>query len=357
LKNLNNYKYLFIFSLLISGPATAAEKGLTPLFADDQPLSITIDAPFTTLMEYLPDKAELKGTLSYTQADGSERHIGLKLRTRGNYRRDKSHCNFAPIRLNLKKNDAIGTLFHGQDKLKLVTHCRSGDPGYELLVLREYLAYRLFQELTDISYGTRLLNVTYFDTEDRKKLTKLGFIIEDDSDVARRNGLKRVKTKYLTHDSIDHKRQNLIHVFEYMIGNTEYSLMNPEPGKNCCHNTDVMSPTGDEPYLHIPFDFDFAGMVNASYAQPNPKYPIREVRIRHYKGICSNNELLPETLELFHAKREDLYAAIAAAGSTPRLERTTRAVRKYVEAFYKIIDDPDAVQKKLIDKCYDPGTN
>lgn len=353
--NRNIYKYLATLPLLVSGSVEAAESNIAALFDDDEPLSITIDAPITTLMEYRPDKAELKGTLAYTDTDGSDRRIGLKLRTRGNYRRDKEHCDFAPLRLNLKKGDAIGTLFHGQDKLKLVTHCKSSNSSYEQLVLREYLAYRLFRELSDLSFGVRLLKVTYFDTEKAKDLTRLGFIIEDDSDLARRNTMKRVKSRHIPHDGIDHERQNLIHVFEYMIGNTEYSLVNPEPDKNCCHNTDVMSQTGNEPYLHVPYDFDFSGLVNAPYAQPNPKYPIKDVRTRLYKGICSNNALLPETLALFRSKRADIFAVIDTAGTVSA--SSAKSVRRYIEDFYAIIDDPDEVQKKLTDKCYDPASN
>jgi len=357
LKKTRKIRYLLAIplALLMCVPVLAAGKDVAPLFADDTLLPITIDAPFTTLMEYRPDKAELKGRLAYTTTDGNEKRIGLKLRTRGNYRRAKEHCNFAPIRLNLKKGDVVGTAFHGQDKLKLVTHCKPFEIGYEQLVLREYLAYRLFRELSEFSYGVRLLNVTYFDTENSKEITRLGFVIEDDKDLAKRNGLKRVDTKFLSYASIDKQRQNLVHVFEYMIGNTEYSLVNPEPRKNCCHNTDVMSATGDEPFVHVPYDFDFSGLVNAPYAQPNPKYPINLVRTRFYKGLCSNNELLPATLKLFRNKRDDLFAIVDAAGqATGTSARSMNSVTKYLEGFFELIDDPAAVQERMVDKCLVP---
>ncbi len=335
--------------------AVAAPSAPDPLFADYAPLNVTIDAPIGTLMDVRPDKAELKGSFSFTDLDGSGKRIEVKLRTRGNYRRDKEHCDFAPIRLNFRKGDVRDTLFDGQDKLKLVTHCRSYEQGFQEVLFREYLAYRLFRELTDISYGVRLLNVTYFDTQSEKELTRFGFVIEDDKDVAKRNDLNLIEARFLQHDYHDPARQNLVHVFEYMIGNTEYSLVNPEPGKNCCHNADILSETETPPYIALPFDFDFSGLVNAPYAEPNPKYPINNVRRRYYKGLCSNNARLPDTLQAFQDRREDLYRAIdsISALGTPA-SRAARSARNYIDSFFETIDDPELVRERLVEQCLDP---
>ena len=335
--------------------ANAANASLSPLFADDSLLEVTIDAPFSALMDVRPDKAELKGSFSFTDADGTDRRVSVKLRTRGNYRRSRKHCDFAPIRLNFKKGEVRDTLLDGQDKLKLVTHCRSFEDGYEQVVFREYLAYALFRELTDLSYGVRLLRITYFDTGKDKDLTRFGFVIEDDKDVARRNALNLVDTRFIAHDEHELRRQSLVHVFEYMIGNTEYSLVNPEPEKNCCHNADILSASEGPPYFALPFDFDFSGLVDAPYAQPNPKYPIRDVRIRYYKGLCSNNDLLPDTLQLFRDKRARLFDVIEQLrGHSFAAGQSARSAHDYVEAFYRIIDDPEEVRERLLGRCLEP---
>ena len=341
--------------LAASAAAGAASQSPHPLFADDSLLEVTIDAPFSTLMDVRPDKAELKGSLSYTEADGQEKRLSIRLRTRGNFRRNKEHCDFAPIRLNLKKGEVRNTLFDGQDKLKLVTHCRSYGKEYEQLIFREYLAYALFRELTDFSYGVRLMRITYFDTEKDSELTRYGFVIEDDKDVARRNGLKRIESRFLAHEDHESRRQNLVHVFEYMIGNTEYSLINPEPGRNCCHNADILSATEGPPYLGLPYDFDFTGLVNAPYAEPNPKYPIRSVRTRYYKGLCSNNDMLPETLQIFSDKRDDLLGTTEnLRGLSSPATHAARSVRSYIKGFLRIIDDPDEVRGRMIERCLVP---
>ncbi len=324
---------------------------MAPLFADDAALDVAIEGPIEALMFVRPDSAYLKGRFTYTETDGTERLLPVRFRTRGNYRRDPEHCDFAPILLNFKKGDVVDTLFAGQDKLKLVTHCQSNSIIHEQLVLREYLAYRLIEELTSISYGTRLFRVTYTDPNG-KSLTRYGFVIEDDKAVAKRNSLKVVKTRFLEESEIDPLRQNLLNVFQYMIGNTEYSLVNPEPSKDCCHNSDVLSADEGPPYTPLIFDFDFSGFVNAPYAEPNPRYPIPSVRKRFYRGLCDANDILPETLRLFAAKKDAFYRIIDEL--EPASNRTKNHVRSYLDSFYDEISDPAKVQERLIDKCYVP---
>ena len=331
-----------------------ADTHTAPLFATHDVIDVTIAAPITTLMDVRPDKTYLDGTFIYMQGDGTEKRLTLKLRIRGNYRRDKEHCDFAPILLNFRKSEVAGTLFAGQDKLKLVTQCKTEVSGYTKVVFREYLAYRLFRELTDISYGVRLFRIRYVDMQNSRQNTRYGFVIEDKKAVAERNALHIAKVKRLSEEDYDPASQNLVHLFEFMVGNTEYSLVNPEPGKSCCHNSDVLSATSGPPYIALPFDFDFAGLVNAPYAEPNPRYQLPSVRNRLYRAPCSNNASLPETIELFERKRASLFRVIDELAETSSTARhALRWPRNYIEEFFDIIADPDRVQKELVEKCDD----
>ena len=325
---------------------------VAPLFADDAVLDVTIEAPLEALMDVRPDKAYLDGSFTYTEADGTVRKLGLKLRTRGNYRRDNEHCDFAPIRLNLDKSQLDGTLFDGQDKLKLVTHCRSNEPKFEQYVLREYLAYRMFHELTPQSFAVRLLRITYINTGDGKSKTKLGFVIETDGDMARRNGMKPAKVGLITREYLEPVQESLVHVYQYMIGNTEYSVLRPEPDKNCCHNADLMAPKGETVYTAVPFDFDFAGFVNAPYAQPNPRYKLPNVRVRLFLGHCEYDEQLQSTVQFFHDRKDDIYRIFE--GQELMSRTSASSTKKYVDTFYERIAGPADVQKWLINKCYKP---
>jgi len=342
--------------LLIVSPSAGAQQSdsavspaIAPLFASHAPMQVTIEAPLTTLMEDRPDEKYLDGAFTFTGKDGVEQTINLKLRTRGNYRRAEKHCDFAPIRLNFRKKEVVDTEFAGQDKLKLVTHCENNDSNYEQLVLREFLAYRIFQVMTDKSYGVRLLQINYVDTEGAKPMTKLGFVIEDDDAVAKRVGMKPIKSPHITHEYLDRRQQNLVNVFEYQIGNTEYSVTRAEPDKSCCHNADLMSETEGPPFTPLPYDFDFAGLVNAPYAQPNPRYDIQNVRIRLYKGLCINNDLLPDTLQQFNDKKDAIFAIIEELDMFS--SRSRRSVTSYLKTFYDRIATPKDIDARFITKC------
>ncbi len=347
---------VLLATLLIIAPSSEAQQNdpavsqaVSPLFASHSPLQVTIAAPLTTLMKDRPDEEYLDGAFTFTGDDGAEQTIDLKIRTRGNYRRAEEHCDFAPIRLNFRKQQVADTVLVGQDKLKLVTHCQNNKSYYEQLVLREYLAYRIYQAMTTKSYGVRLLQVNYIDTEGAKPMTKLAFAIEDDDDVAKRVGMKPVKIPGIRNEDLDRRQQSLANVFEYMIGNTEYSLIKAEPDKDCCHNSDLMSATGGPPFTPLPYDFDFAGLVNAPYAQPNPRYDIQNVRTRLYKGLCRNNELLPDTIQQYHNKKDAIYAIIDDLNMLS--SRSRRDVTSYLNGFYDRISTPKNVNARFIEKC------
>lgn len=321
------------------------------LFANDSLLEVTIEAPLTTLMRERPEEEYLSGTFSFTGDNGAQRKFDLKLRTRGKFRRLKERCDFAPIRLNFRKDQVRDTVFAGQDKLKLVTHCQNSTAKYEQLVLREYLAYRILGLLTSKSYGVRLLQINYINSESTRTITKPGFVIEDDENVARRNNMKTIKTSGISNLDLDRKQMNVVHVFQYMIGNTDYSLFKAEPGNDCCHNSDLMSATDEAPFTPLPFDFDFAGIVNAPYAKPNIQFNIHSVRTRYYKGLCKNNDLLPGTLQLFLDKRDAVYAVVDEVELLS--SRNKRNVSRYLDSFYNRISNPNSIATNLTKRCLD----
>jgi len=115
---------MLLAALFTMSPSAEARSGdpevsqaVAPLFASHTPLLVTIEAPLTTLMKDRPLKEYLDGTFSFTGDDGTERTLDLKIRTRGKFRRNKKHCDFAPIRLNFRKKQVVDTEFAGQDKL------------------------------------------------------------------------------------------------------------------------------------------------------------------------------------------------------------------------------------------------
>ena len=328
---------------------TSPESELAPLFSHRAPLAVRIEAPFSTLMKERPIDEYLDGTFTYKDADGNDVVLDLKIRTRGKTRRREITCNFAPIRLNFKKKQVEGTEFEGQDKLKMVTHCQNGKPSYEQGILREYLGYRILQLFTEKSFGVRLFHATYTDSEGGRERTRYAFVIEDEDDLGNRLGMKVQEKTWIEHADIDAAYENLINIFQYVIGNTDYSLIKGPEEDECCHNAVLYSAGDGPPYYSIPYDLDFSGLVDAPYAGTNPAFRLSSVRERLYRGICSNNDMLAATIQHFRDKRNDVFAIIDEMTMLSRNSRNF-AIR-YMNQFFDRIEDEQFVRKEFYDGC------
>ena len=108
---------------------------------------------------------------------------------RGITRLRRETCQFPPLRVEFAAPPPATSLFGGQRRLKLVTHCRPGD-GFQQHLLLEYAAYRLYNLLTPASFRARLATIDYVDDNGDPVASRVGFFIEDKDDVGRRIGLR-----------------------------------------------------------------------------------------------------------------------------------------------------------------------
>jgi hypothetical protein len=99
----------------------------------------------------------------------------------------------------------------------------------------------------------------------------------------------------------------------------------------------------------IPYDFDFSGMVDAPYAAPNPRFDIRNVTNRKYRGLCKNNALLESTFALFDDRHTDIISMIDRF--TPLKKGARNQMKRYVEQFYKDIGNDSKVEKYFVKEC------
>lgn len=336
--------------LIISLPTSLAlgQDSATPdpLFLDAATLDVTISGPLTTLRRERPKDDYLPGVFSYTDADGNTVELDLKIRARGNFRHRT--CDFPPLLLNLKRGQTDGTLFDHQNKLKLVIQCDRSE-RYEQGVLKEYLAYRILNAVTDKSFRVRLLSVTYANTEDRKdNPPRYAFLIEHKNRLGERFDLQDLEIERTSVSALDGAQLNLTSVFEFLIGNTDFSPIAGPPGDECCHNY-VLFGTDGKPAWAVPYDFDQSGLVDAPYAAPNPKFRIRNVTQRVYRGRCVNNDHVPASLQIFRDEKDAIYALIEEQAGLKARER--KDLVRYVDDFYQLINDPKYVERRIIDKC------
>jgi len=322
---------------------------VAPLFADHQALEVTIEGPLTTMMSERSNTDYYEGKLSYVEQSGADVALDIGFRTRGNYRRRKETCWFPPVRLNFRKKQVDGTVFDGQDKLKLVTHCHRSNERYEQLVLKEYLAYRILQLHTAYAFQVRLLRINWIDSDkDGRSSIKYGFLIEDEDELALRLGASTVDFNSTRHSMLNTKQAAVVSVFEYMIANTDFSLIKAAPDERCCHNAILLMKVPDE-YLPVPYDFDFSGLVNAPYAEPSPNLRIRNVTTRLYRGNCSVNEEVGSAVALFASHKNAVLDLVTMQEGLT--DSTRKSALRFLEDFYKKLADPAEAETLFVENC------
>ena len=315
----------------------------SPLFQSDEPLFLTLSMDIKTVFRDIEEKESHLAEISYTDQEGKEVKLPIKIKLRGNFRKDPVNCDFPPLRLNFSSTSVINTVFAGQDKIKLVTHCRSRKDLYEQNVLEEYLAYKLYNLFTEESYLVRLVHLTYTDTEGKiDTLEKMAFLIEPNQQMARRNDCEFLKVKNIPQERTARQNMNVLSVFQYMIGNTDWSV-------SAMHNVVFLKEDPAALPIVVPYDFDWCGLVNAPYAVPAEHLPIESVSTRLYRGYCRPDAELQLVLDEFRQRREKIYHTCR---SVPFLEeKDLNKAIKYMDQFFKTIENPKAVSMAFHQNC------
>ena len=337
--------FVILFTVLAMPTAKAGSPD--PLFQDDATLRAVITAPFARLINERPKDHELPGSFSFKGPDGVAIELDVQVRARGKYRH--TNCDFPPLYLNFKRSQVGGTLFDQQNKLKMVVHCK--DSGrYQQSVLREYLAYRMLNSLTDRSFQVRLFEVTYVDSEDRRpRMVRSAFLIEHENRLADRLDMQRLNIFPEGVGAIQADHLNLTSIFQYLIGNTDFSPIRGSKGE-CCHNYALFGTDGN-PLLAIPYDFDMSGFVYTPYAKPDDELGIDNVRQRLYQGFCENNRFVEASISEFQQARDTLYSQVA---DLQALEPSVRqSLASYMDEFYETISDSQGVEREIFDRCID----
>ena len=334
--------------LVISNASAEEIRAPDPLFQSNEILDVRIIAPMSTLISKRPIDEELPGVLQYTNSAGDNVELNIKLRTRGKFRHDRDICRFPPIRLNFVTSQTKGTAFHKQDKVKLVTHCQNSSK-YADALLREYITYRILNVMTDISFRVRLLRITYVNNEKtRKDDVRYGFIVEHKDRLAKRVGKPVLDIPSTSPRSLDPEYASTISIYQYLIGNTDFSSVRGVKGEMCCHNHVLFGNEG-EAVWSVPYDFDQAGLVEAPHAGPNPRFKLKDVRQRLYRGRCIHNDYVNATIAHYQDKREEVLRVVGELEIAR--DRSIASMRSYINKFYKTLDSERRVKSAFIKKC------
>jgi hypothetical protein len=315
----------------------------TPLFQSDETLYLTLSMDIKAVFRDREEEESHPAEISYTDQEGNEITLPIKIRVRGNFRKDPINCDFPPLRLNFSSSTVINTIFDGQDKIKLVTHCRSRKDFYEQNLLKEYLSYKLYNLFTEECFRVRLVHLAYADTRGKvDTLEKMAFLIEPNQQMARRNGCEILKVKNIHQTRTNKHKTTVMSVFQYMIGNTDWSVW-------VLHNIVLLKEDSTVLPIVIPYDFDWSGLVNPPYAIPAEFLPIESVRTRCYRGFCRPDAELQAALDEFKQRKDEIYQTCS---SVPFLtEKELNKTIKYMDQFFKTINSPKAVEYEFHQNC------
>jgi hypothetical protein len=332
-------KWYILSLLLMHAVVVSAQPPLKRVrfFEEDKLLQMDL---LTDLKKLVADKkveTYQPATVTLHFPDSSVITEPIRLSARGEFRR--TECFVPSIKLDFKNTTSPKLTPLGN--LKLVGGCGTHSTD-ERLVLKEFLIYKIYNLLTDKSFRVRLLRINYSDSREKiKSYSQYGFLIEDVDQMAKRNKCHEVEKIVFITERTDRQQMTLVAIFQYMIGNTDWSVPN-------YHNIKLMRPVTDSfslPFT-IPYDFDFAGLVDASYATPKEELGIKSVTERLYRGFPRTMEELQTTLDIFREKKE------AIKNLVMNFELLTLRYRKemmdYLEGFYKTIENKNTVKRIFI---------
>jgi hypothetical protein len=337
--------YLIFLSLFLSklsfSQKISTDFDCKKFFDQDGILEATITADMASLFNNKNKEVDVKGVFSIQFPDSSVISEDVLMRPRGNYRLE--NCIIPPLKVDFKK--ATPAKLTALKSLKLVNGCSMGSYN-DQLVLKEYLVYRMFNILSDMSFRVRLLNLKIEDSKKRKKTLILhSFFIEDLDDVAKRNQCKKWDdSKKATTESTNRSHMTFVSIFQYMVGNTDWSVP-------VGHNIRLMSPKNDSlarPYA-IPYDFDYAGVVDANYAMPDEHLGTQSVRERVYRGFPRNLDEIKIAIKPFNEKKEEIYNLIK--NFEPLSSRNRNDMLSYLDGFYSAIKTDNQLKDNFIDNA------
>ncbi len=324
-----------------TGQASVSGNGETPaLFSSQEVIYFTIETDYGALRGDRTQDSEYRpAILTVTDDEGVARAIDIRVRTRGNYRLE--NCRFPPLRVNFPRSRVGGTVFDGQNGIKLVSHCRDRDYD-EQNIIEEYLVYRTFNLLTDESFRVRLARVTYADGEDDDDpVVRYAFFIEEAEAMAERLGALYLEIRQATPRNFGPAEAVRVSVFQYMVGNTDWSMVR-------FHNTEVLQ-NAEGVYVPVPYDFDWTGFVSAQYARPDQRLRIRNVRQRIYRGFCRRDFDFSTVYAQFLEIRADLEALYT--GQEGLEQGNGRDAVEYLNDFYEDIESPRRARNRLERDC------
>jgi hypothetical protein len=318
------------------------------LFDSDEILELTLTTDLKTVQKDIKEVHSYHpAQISYINYQNRKVSFNVEVKSRGHFRRNPKICDSPPLQIKFNPAKTRNSIFREQTSLKMVTHCKKRIKAFDDYVIQEYLIYKLYNILTERSFRTRLAYVTYVDSKERiKPYTRYGFFIENTVKMAKRLNGESIENigAFNILAKIKKKDQAFQAVFQFMISNPDWSIPKEQ-------NINLIK-LKDGWVFPVPYDFDMAGMIDVHYAYPHPRLRIKSFRERSFHGYPGTDDQLPAVFSLFNQKKEQIYTLY---NNFPYLkQRYKKRSLRYLDSFYKIINNPLLVEKHFILKGAEP---
>lgn len=333
---------LIAFVLLLNVNVTFAQTPVDSIlfFQDEKPIELVISTDIRNLLGKKETREYQTASVTMRFPDSSSISEQIRIQTRGIFR--LANCYMPSLMLNFR--NPTSPRLSSLQKLKLVCGCGTTADD-EQLIIKEYLAYKMYNLLTPMSFRVRLLRVSYEDSKGKKKpYTQYGFFIEDVDDMALRNNCDEQDAKVASSDLTNRQQMTLVNIYQYMIGNLDWSV----PGQ---HNIKLIKPKGNAQALPhaVPYDFDFCGLVNAPYAVPPEQIEVASVTERSYRGFPRSMEELEPVVANFKEQKEKTLALISNCQWLSN--RYKKEMTNFLDDFYKLLDNKSRIKSAFIDNA------
>ena len=316
----------------------------TGLFDQDSVLKITLSGDIRGLMTDRSENPQNHAiSISYSEGSGKENSVNAQARTRGHFRRTMGGCTYPPLLLQFSKSDTLSSsIFKEQERLKLVMPCVGDD-----YVIKEWLVYKIYNLVTPKSFRARLVSVELYDTKKKKSTSPFyGILLEEEKQMATRNEDVLVRRE-MRPEQTDSLAFLKMAVFEYLIGNTDWSVQ--------YQNIKLVARDSTSIPTTVPYDFDHAGLVSPPYAKPAEELRMNSVRDRRYRGYCIQDMSKFDAITaLYNKLKPDIYKLYTDC--TLLDQKYVKSTLKYLDDFYETINDPGKLKKEFGYPCDKNGT-
>ncbi len=317
------FALVLVANISLANSTPGVNNSIFDQFSFQEMLEIDLNLNMEEVFGNRKNQEKHKAVLSFNDKSGVAQTWNIKVALRGKFRRTRCD-NLAPLKLHFSKDDLFDAGLAKFNDLKLVNECMEDSKDSKQLLLREYLAYKLYNQITEESFRVQFLKINYIDNQTGNVRTEYGFVIEDTAQLRARIDASKIEKQFNANQNKFKQDQiKLMSVFQYMIANPDWSL-------NRNHNVKIFLQ--DEKFIAVPYDFDFSGIVNAPYVKLNPELGIANQTDRVFLGFENHTEDLTKEMEIFYLKKPLLIQTIKDCETLKG--RNRREMIRFINSFY-----------------------